>query len=268
MNPSISILLPTRGRTDMLQRSLYSLVDLADDPKSLELLLAFDDDDSDTAKWFQDNIAPHINDVGANYTAYSLPRLGYTRLNEYLNILSAKARGNWLFFWGDDGIIHTPGWDTQISSVKDFRVLRIPAHNCHPYAIWPIIPRKWYEIIGHFSPHALSDSWISQIGYMLDIMHNLDIESTHDRFDLTGNNNDGTYQERVYFEGNPSDPRDFNHPSWREKRTVEAIKLYEYMKSQGMDTSWFDRVRQGKQNPWEKMISPENDPNRQVAILQ
>jgi len=265
MKADISILLPTRGRTDMLRRSLFSLVDQADDASRIEFRLAFDDDDMVSAEWFEHHIAPHLDDLGAVYTSFAFPRLGYTRLNEYINALAKDALGRWLFFWGDDGIMHTKGWDTKIAEVWDFRVLRIPTHNCHPYAIWPIIPKQWFDIIGHFSPHSLSDSWVSQIAFMLDIMHNLEIEATHDRFDLTGNNHDNTFKQRTYFEGNPKDPRDFNHIDWRNRRWVEAQKIAAYLRSQGEDTTWFDRVTRGEQNPWEKMCSAEFDPNHQVT---
>jgi glycosyltransferase involved in cell wall biosynthesis len=263
----ISVLLPTRGRTEMLKTSLYSLVDNADDASSIELLLAFDDDDTASLEWFEEHIAPHLDEKGTAYTAYSLPRLGYTRLNEYVNLLAKHAEGDWLFFWGDDGIIHTQGWDSQITQVKDFRLLRIPAHNSHPYAIWPIVPREWFELCNHLSPHPLIDAWISQISYIIDIVQNLDIDATHDRFDLTGNNKDSTFKERVYFEGNPSDARDFNHKNNRILRWNDALKIADHLRKQGHDMSWFDNVVNLKQDPWAKMTSPEYDPNRQVARL-
>lgn len=265
MKVEVSILLPTRGRTDMLQRSLRSLYQNADDPTRLEFRLAFDDDDTDSSSWFMDHIAPELDEHGCAYEAIEYPRLGYARLNEYLNGLAQDARGRWLFFWGDDGLIHSKGWDSEIAKVKDFRVLRIPAHNEHPYAIWPIIPREWFEIFGYLSAHSLTDSWCSQIGYMLDIMQNIKVSATHDRFDLTGNNKDETYEDRVMLEGNPKDPKDFNHINWRNHRWNDAIKLFKVLDQRGQDMSWFKRVLEGKQDPWERMISPECDPNKQVG---
>ena len=41
----IAMLLATRGRTDMLDRSIRSLVDLADDVSRIQLMFAFDRDD-------------------------------------------------------------------------------------------------------------------------------------------------------------------------------------------------------------------------------
>lgn len=264
---TISVLLPTRGRTESLRRSLHSLVDLADHPEKIELLLAFDDDDAESAQWFENNIAPHLHAQGSRYTAFSFPRLGYLRLNEYLNSLAARSHGRWLFFWGDDGIMHTQGWDSRVDEVTQFRVVRIPTHNQHPYAIFPIVPRAWFEMFGYLSPHQLTDSWVSQIAYMLDIMHDIDVSVTHDRFDITGNNHDDTYHNRPMLEGRPQDPRDFNHVSWRQRRETDAKKIYQHLCDIGDDGSWFGEVLAGRQDPWSKMLSAEKDPNRQMQRM-
>lgn len=263
--PEISVLLPTRGRTQILNSSIMTLIDTCSDPGSLELLFAFDDDDSASSDWFRDNIADKIDHAGSSYTAYAFPRLGYLRLNEYVNALAKKARGKWLMFWGDDALMMTPGWDQKVCAVTDFCVIRMPTHNMHPYAIFPIVPRAWLETFGYISPHQLTDSWVSQIAYIMDIMHTVDIEVVHDRYDLTGNNGDSTWQNRPMLEGNPQDPKDFNHVSWRQRRFDDCKKLAQVLKGQGMDLAWFDKVMAGTQDPWQKMCSAECDPNHQVT---
>lgn len=259
--------MPTRGRRESLLTSLSSLADHVSDPNELEILLAFDEDDETSLAYFQDNIVPMLNQRHVAYTAYAFPRLGYIRLNEYVNSLAQRSRGRWLMFWGDDAIMHTQHWDRAIASVPDFRVLRIPTHNQHPYAIFPIVPRAWFDLFGYISAHQLTDTWVSQLAYVLDIMHNIDISVTHDRFDITGNNNDDTYANRPMLEGNPRDPRDFNHETWRGRRWQDARKIYAYLQHQGQDTSWFERVLAGKQDPWDRMCSDEQDPNHQVKRL-
>ena len=78
---AISMLLPTRGRTTSLKTALLTLAELADDPHSVEMLLAFDDDDSASYDWFSTNIAPRLDELGVRYTAMGCERLGYSRLN-------------------------------------------------------------------------------------------------------------------------------------------------------------------------------------------
>ena len=263
----ISVLLPTRGRTQSLHTSVMSLIHKAERADRVEILLAFDLDDQDSFCYFQENIAQHIDQHGVRYVAYGFTRLGYIRLNEYINSLASMSTGTWLMFWGDDAIMQTQAWDQRIREVKDFRVLRIPTHNLHPYAIFPIVPRDWFDLFGYISAHQLTDTWVSQIAYMLDIMHNIAVEVTHDRFDITGNNNDATYANRPMLEGKPSDPRDFNHVSWRNRRFADAKKIADHIRQHDQTTEWFDRVMRGEQDPWQKMCSAEYDPNCQVRKI-
>lgn len=268
MTIELSVLLPTRGRTEMLKTSLLSLANLANNPQTIEMLLAFDNDDQDSYKYCQENILPELDRCGITYKCLGFERLGYIRLNEYINALAKAAQGRWLMFWGDDAIMETQGWDDRITEVNEFRVLRIPTHNSHPYAIFPIVPKEWYTLFGYFSAHQLSDSWVSQIGYLVDIVRNIDVGVVHDRFDITGNNRDETWENRPMLEGNPDNPLDFNHVDWRLRRIADAGKIASFLKSKNEETSWFDAVMANKQNPWEKMTGPIYDPNKQLTVFK
>lgn len=264
--PQLSVLLPTRGRTDALTTSITSLLDLAAAPNNIEILLAFDNDDTESYRYFLKTTVPVLAQHHTAYTCFGFERLGYIRLNEYVNYLASKAQGRWLMFWGDDAIMETQNWDQRILEVSALRVLRMPTHNQHPYAIFPIVPRAWFELFGYISAHQLTDTWVSQIGYVLDIMQNINVSVTHDRFDITGNNHDDTWRNRPMLEGRPSDSRDFNHVTWRNRRWQDCKKLADYLRAQGHDIAWFDGVLQGKHDPWSKMTSKENDPNQQIKI--
>jgi len=267
MTVTISVLLPTRGRTDALLRSIQSLVDNSSNAQQVEYLLAFDTDDRDSLEWFQDNVAPIIDCAGSTYVSYGFEPMGYIRLNEYVNSLAEQAQGNWLMFWNDDAIMQTSGWDNIIASHTEFSVLRMPAHREHPYAIFPIVPRQWLDICGYLSAHQLSDAWISQIAYMLDVMITVPITVLHDRYDLTGNNRDKTFETRPMLEGNASNPKDFNNDRYRRARIVDALKIANVLKSEGRDMSWIERVGRGEQDPWAKMTDSDHDPNNQLSRL-
>lgn len=265
LKPSISILLPTRGRTQALERSIMSLIDMATDPTQLQFMLAFDNDDKESSTYFVNNIAGKINAAAARYTCLEFAPIGYIRLNEYVNHCAQASSGDWLMFWNDDAVMQSANWDQEIQKhTGKFCCLRIPTHNLHPYAIFPIVPRQWYELFEYVSPHQLSDAWISQICYMLDIMKNVDIQVLHDRHDLTGNNGDQTFKNRRMLEGNDKDPRDFNHVTWRQRRFNDAVKIHAYLESVAQDSSWFRNVLEHKQEPWAKMCSSEFDPNHQL----
>lgn len=265
----VAVILPTRKRSDMLDSSLMSLLDNAADPSRIQILVAFDSDDQASLEYFRNNIAPKIDQAGAGWMAVEFPRYGYGRLHEYLNQLSELTSAHWIFVWNDDAQMLSKDWDLRISENNgEFKCLRIPTHNCHPYAIFPILPREWYLLFGYLSLHQLSDAWVSQICYILGIMKNIDVDVIHDRHDLTGNNKDETFEQRVIYEANPQDPKDFNYAEARKRRFKDATRLAWFLQQRGEDVSWFERVLAGEQDPWEIMMSPEFDPNKQIAFVK
>lgn len=264
--PPISILLPTRGRTTQLERSVMSLINLADDPTGIQWLLGFDTDDQPSFDYFQTNVASRISESGGRYTCLGFEPLGYHRLNEYVNRLAHASTGEWMVFWNDDAVMQTQGWDTVIAShTGRFCLQAFDTHKKHPYSIFPIVPRKWLEIIGHLSLHQLNDAWLSQIAWLLDIMVRIDVVVDHERYDLTGKNNDDTFKQRQIFEGNPSDPRDFNHETFRKTRIHEAGRIAYYLHNQGYDLTHWEEVVTGRRDPWAKML--EADVNGQMTKL-
>lgn len=260
----IAVLLPTRGRTDALSRSVLGLINRAVDLDKVQLLLGFDDDDTVGLEYFEKELQPKLDERGVHYTAMSFEPMGYGRLNEYVNTLGKNADANWLFFWNDDAIMETSGWDRVISKYTgQFKLLAVHTHKDHPYSIFPIVPYEWMDALGHLSPHQLNDAWLSQQAYCLDIWERIEVYVTHDRADLTGNNKDSTYQNRVIYEGNPNNPHDFHHVTWSLRRYQECDKLCEYMKTRGLDTTFWENVKLRKQDPWEKLKA--NDVNKQMA---
>lgn len=270
MNPEfdIAILLPTRGRAESLERSIRSLVDNADKIKRVQIMFGFDDDDTVGATHFTDVIQPYLDKKKISYTALSFEPMGYIRLNEYVNELARGSDARWLVFWNDDAIMHSKHWDTDIMKYDgQFKLLAFDTHNKHPYSIFPIVPREWLDLLGYLSPHQISDGWLSQQAYMLDIMERTDINVEHDRFDLTGNNHDETFQNRPMLEGNPADPRDFHSLQNNKLRHEDAAKIAEYLeKERGISMKFFADIFRGTQDPWEKLKI--NDVNKQMMQFQ
>ena len=63
---AFTILLPTRGRPVRLEQSIRSLIDLADDPKNIQILIGHDNDDEKTLQYFKDTMIPWIDKSGLN----------------------------------------------------------------------------------------------------------------------------------------------------------------------------------------------------------
>jgi len=251
----ISVLLPTRGRREVLKSSLESLISKATDPENVELLLGIDDDDEGAREYIEQEIAPMLREYRVECRANIFKPLGYENLHVYVNTLAGNASGDWLFFWNDDGIMVTDGWDDVIRNYTGQFKLLAPRdnHDGHPYAIFPIVPRDWFTLVDHLSQNAQNDAWLSHIAYMLDIFERIDVEFIHDRADITGNNDDPTFQNRKYMEGNPSDPKDFGHPGMQQARVATAYKIAWFLNRIGQHSDWWDGVVAGTQDPFEKM---------------
>jgi hypothetical protein len=264
----LAILLPTRGRSEALGKSVRSLIDLADDYTQIQIMFAFDKDDAAGRGYFNEELKPYLDNIKASYTAMLFDPLGYIRLHVYNNKLAQYTDSDWLVIWNDDAIMQTQGWDTEILKYNgDFKLLAFHTHNDHPYSIFPIVPRKWYELLGYISPHPTQDGWLSQQAYMLDIWQRIPVDVLHDRHDLTGNNNDTTFQTRAMLEGKPDDPLDFHSVQQMDLRHRDCAKLATYLRNDlGKDISFFENVFAHKQDPWEKLI--QNDVNRQMVQFE
>jgi hypothetical protein len=90
---------------------------------------------------------------------------------------------------------------------------------------------------------------------MLDIVTTVPIMIEHERFDLTGKNNDDTFRNRPMLEGNPDHPKDFNHSTWRKHRMQEAMKIANYLIPLGFDATHFRQGLDNKIDIWGKMLA-------------
>ena len=260
----IAVLLPTHKRTDALRRSLFSLIDLAHDLDSVQFRLGIDNNDSIGLDYFTSNIQPELDARDINYEALGFEPLGYAGLNQYFNTLAQDADADWLFVWCDDAVMQTQDWDQRIRECTgEFRLLKVHTHNEHPYSIFPIYPAEWIETLGYVSRHQMGDAESSQMAYWLDIMKIIEVDVTHDRADLTGNNKDEAYQKRELLEGNPNNPRDLHNEFFVQHRYIDAERLAAYMKSRDLSTQWWEDTKSGKIPHMQRI--KENDPNNQIS---
>lgn len=175
----VSWLCPSRNRTELLVKSLASL-----GTGDYELLVGVDDDEPEMAKYM---------DIGRDkyVRVFIGPRYGYGGLEQYYNRLASCAKGDWLGLWNDDAVMETPDWIDRIAHY-DHTIPQV----LNPWSdtqdnLFPVISRKWYEVVGHFSRNTHADSWVQQIGQRLGIqVHVPGIKITHlgeDLHDTTHN---------------------------------------------------------------------------------
>lgn len=259
---SIAVLLPTRSRTTALTDSVTSIVNLAQDTSRIQLLFGFDNDDEVGLAHFSNVIQPFLDEHDVDYTAEAFDSMGYAGLNRYYNHLAKSTSADWLFVWNDDAVMKTQGWDQVIASYTgQLKLLKVHTHNDHPYSIFPIVPKPWYDLFGHLSRHQMIDAELSQMAFMLDLMQVIDIDVIHNQVELTKDATD-PLKPKIRFEGNPANSYDFHNVAVQQQRYQDCNTVANYMKSIGMDTTWWENIKIGRQDPWEKL--KELDVNNQM----
>lgn len=181
----ISVVFCSRGRPVQLARALHRMIDLADRPDEIEMIIGVDPDDTTVG----DSPLP------SQARFWVAPeRYGYTGLHRYLNELDRQARGTWCFWVNDDMVVETQGWDTVMRSNRE-AILWPRANHVHHANIAPAWPRSWSQAVGYVTPTTHMDTWLQGIGDRLGRHDRVPITITHDRADVTGNNDDDTYHE-------------------------------------------------------------------------
>jgi len=198
IEPLVSVLLPTRGRPQALRESVGSLFETAGDHNAFEVLYAVDADDQEDTLTAVDQM---MLDGGRHRVKIFQERHGYANLHEYVNYLAGRPygwagpAGDWLMLWNDDAIMQTYGWDWRIRELPCRFILDTWTNHPTLTCTFPIVPRVWVEAIGHFSLNAHCDTWWQLIGEWTHRLVRADIDVQHNRFDLTGQNHDLTYEQ-------------------------------------------------------------------------
>lgn len=195
---NISILIPTRKRAAMFVNAIESLYTTCESIDNFEVLVAVDKDDEETTN----EICKYTNTKN-NIAIYTFERQYYKGFHNYINALVPQSKGKSLFLWNDDCVMKSKNWDTEIIKYhKDFCILNPLVDTMINYCrtnkqiLFPIIPKKWVEITGRWANNAACDTWIQDISRDLNLTVDVDsIVISHDRHDVTGNNNDIVYVE-------------------------------------------------------------------------
>lgn len=229
MEPMISILLPTRDRIDMLETSLTSLLGRARRPHNIEICIAYDNDDTTSHDYFTGDVWQRFRDRwGCQDQVYRLPRWGYRDLHLYVNYLGERARGKWLFFWGDDAIMETQHWDDHVEANRDWvGLLHITASNAPMNcSILPLFHRQWVELFGCVTPINPADSWISDICWKARARRVIPVSVFHDRYEDSGRNQDQTWHDK---KATTDWNREYHLPQFHTMRDQWAHRLRQYL---------------------------------------
>jgi hypothetical protein len=171
----------------MLADSITSLRETAHHPEFLEFLVAYDQDDPDTAA------AAEALDVDVVWPAPQ--RYGYAQSARYYAALLEQASGEWAVpTWGDDGLMWTQGWDDMVRATPAGSVIYVDG-NVPGLTCYPIVHMDVFATLGRLCSLPALDTWYEYVGRDAGILAKPPIYVHQDRFDLTGNNLDETYRE-------------------------------------------------------------------------
>lgn len=159
MTDGISLLVPTRGRPDGLQRFVESARGTADDPDLLEVVVYVDDDDES----YRDFPIKDIHWIVG-------PRIV---LSKMWNECWLRAAGPIFGHMGDDIIFRTPHWDTKVRQAFERHEDRIALvhgrDGMHDQNLGThgFLHRNWTDAVGYFVPPYFSsdynDTWLNDV---------------------------------------------------------------------------------------------------------
>ena len=200
MPPSISILLPTRGRPEQAKRLLQSVVGLSAEPSRIEVVLYVDEDDTASHAIQCDGLS--INKIIGS-------RLPMGGLN---TACLERSAGDIIVPLNDDMVIRTPDWDRRIDEVHkkipDQVYLAYPndLHTGELLCSTPILSRTTCELLTHPFPEAYQGGFIDY--HLMDIFKRLqmlgedriiyldDVVVEHLHYQYGKSDTDATYEQR------------------------------------------------------------------------
>ena len=188
---TFSLLCPTRNRPQFLVRLYSSLIETADHPEEIELIVFIDDDDN-------------------SYDEIQLP--GLIKIKEPRRLLAEcwnrcyeEASGDYLQLLGDDVLFRTPHWDTIVKEKIDSCPNKIGfvygddgCTSGKDFGTHGFIHRNWAMVTGYFVPPYFSAGWVD---YWLDTVsrdigqkHYIDIYTEHMHVGFDKAPDDDTYR--------------------------------------------------------------------------
>lgn len=165
----ISVYWITRKRIGELSYSIASFLQSAFNPKLIEIIVCYDEDDMET-EYFLRTINRVVERISGNpILIVKSKRHGYEYIDRYHNQIAKVFTGDCLISTNDDMFCNTTGWDEiLVSSIKEYVDV--------PLAIWPVcetnhgghprifgINKNWYERTQHLSGWRCADDWMREL---------------------------------------------------------------------------------------------------------
>jgi hypothetical protein len=162
----ISILIPTRKRVNLLDRTIKNIIETSNTSNNnYEIIIKVDFDDHETIDYIKlwDNKYENVNFIINS-------RLdGYYSLTDHNEMMIDCAKGKYMFCYNDDLLMETQNWndilDKKLNDTKVYFPFCKWAPNkdgfVNPFTeSFAIYPKKLKEIWGFVSQHDAIDNWM------------------------------------------------------------------------------------------------------------
>ncbi len=177
----ISVIIPSRDRPNELLTALKSL-ELA--KHEMEALVWLDDDDPQLDKYKE------FFDSDPNVRVFIKKRVGYKDSLIMLNFLCREAQYDWILQFTDDAYMDNPEWfDIFKNFVSEFEptnqpvVINIWGQGDPRLNLFPIVSRKFIDILGHYSLMYACDAYVQLVALGANIAYNLNgIKPKHRKY--------------------------------------------------------------------------------------
>ena len=211
-----TVMIPTRNRSQHLPGLIENINNSLSDTNDVEIVFRADEDDTATISYLESLNVPNVRHLVG-------PRgIGYSQLHVFYNEICESSDADCFFLMNDDAKIHSIGWDKQLKEIKDHVVLEPRTSNGRGWQkgnIFPVMHRKFYETLGHFSVCNMNDCYVSNVASKVDLEKKVDfIEVFHPRGDW----HDQTAQESALFQSHQF--QDFGD-CMRENLPIDVEKL-------------------------------------------
>lgn len=227
---TISILLPTRGRVQKLDRALNSIRENAHDRSKIEVVFRCDIDDEETQQYLKDR---------GEFFLVGPREKGYASLPKFMNQCAAASTGDIIMMLNDDILVETRDWDIRLLEFANKfpdGIFNIGISTGLNDKLFPfsIISRKVHRVLGFVNDERLVFSDI----FLLDVMNSfgraLPLPSITITHEWAGNDNSditrleaARHENSLVFDGTPGDPN--NHKkNWQQSyRTLHDKAVQE-----------------------------------------
>ena len=227
----ISLLLPSRQRSNKLMELYRSAMNLADDPTNVEMVVYIDDDDTDYNELLQTPPPRTTFLIGPRKT-----------ISKCWNDCWRASTGEIYFHAGDDVIFRTQGWDTIVRNLfAEYPDKIVFAYgddgnidsNNNQFGTHGFIHKNWTNVVGYFVPpyyeSDYNDTHLNDIAKELGRHRHIDITTEHMHYSLGKSEIDENTKERLERHTKQKPEEIYNSREMRLERADQVEKLRQFI---------------------------------------